>query len=229
MRNRKNMNNRIIALVGVVAMTVGILEFNRMDYVDTREMMVTENVVLPNSVQLPVSLSLTTDPTSITIFDVISAGKYILYLQSLGVFLVDSGGEDEGMVIVTHMEAERLKCTEGNELDNMVTRGNSVTATIINVPVMLRSLVGYIGALTFIRRNESQFMWRCWFIRILTDVCKVLLANLSFAIKIKIVIKDKDNLDGYPEVESDNDEELGEELEAEQKRKSIHTKGSLIR
>ena len=61
-------------------------------------------------------------------------------------------------------------------------------------------------------------MRRCWFVRILTDVCKVLLANLSITIKIRIVIKDKDSLDGYPEVETGNDEELGEELEAKQDR-----------
>ncbi|MBD5518759.1 MAG: hypothetical protein HDR07_09860 [Lachnospiraceae bacterium] len=218
----RNKNNGIMALVGVAAMTVGILGFNMMDYVDTTTMIVAGNVVLPDSV--PVSLDLTAEPTSINIFDIISATEYILYLQSLEVSLVDSfnmnkeDGADGGMVMETHLETGRIKSTEGNGLDYIVTSGNSVTATTINVPFMLILLVVYIGALTFVRRNESQFMRRCWFVRILTDVCKVLLANLSITVKIKIVIKDKDSLDGYPEVESDNDEELGEELEAEQKR-----------
>lgn len=218
----RNKNNGIKALVGVAGMTIGILGFNTMDYIDPREMMIMENVVLPDSES--VSLGFTAEPTSINNFDSISATEYILNLQSLEVFLVDSfnmrkeDGADEGMVMETHLEIEQIKGMEGNGLDCIVTSDNCVTAMTINVPFMLRLLVGYIGALIFVRRNESQFMRRCWFVRILTDVCKVLLANLSITIKIKIVIKDKDSLDGYPEVESGNDEEPGEELEAKQNR-----------
>lgn len=219
MRKMKNMNNRIMALVGVVGMTVGILGLNMTDYVDTGDTTVTVNVSFTCSLQIPASLEQAAESASTNIIDriyLVGAREYIPNSQSVEIFAVDGfnmsveDGVDEGMFTVAHVATNCANSMEGKGLDYMVTSGDSVAVTTRNVPVILKFLGGYTRTLTFASIKGRQLMRKCWSAQILTIVCKVLLVHLSILVRTKWS-------DGYLEDVSGNDEELGEEPEAEQK------------